>query len=121
MKRLPSISIDTSKVTQSEKAEEGGPNQWKRVRRHSEPPQKIKQHQAELKKPSILSTISEQNDADTRPIFSNSFLALEQEIDDDGENNMKESVSPLNNDKEHLIPPPKRTRSKSGKNRERII
>jgi hypothetical protein len=116
MKRLPSISISASKVVaQPEEEQEGGPNQWKRVRRHSEPPQKMKMHQAELKKPSLLNTISEQHDADTKPIFSNSFLALEQDMnDDDGENNIEESVSPLNNDKEHLTPP-KRTRSKSGK------
>jgi hypothetical protein len=118
MKRLPSIS-KVVPVAQPEEIEDGnGPNQWKRVRRHSEPPQKMKQqqqqHQAELKKPSnILNTINEQSDA-SKPIFSNSFLALEQEMDDDGENNIEQSVSPLNNDKDHLTPP-KRTRSKSGK------
>jgi hypothetical protein len=115
MKRLPSISITTDK--QEEIEEEDSNNSWKRVRRHSEPPHKMKHQQVDLKK--SLRTISEQqrNAIDhEKPIFSNSFLALEEEGVGEGENNIETLVPPLNNENLLLIPPPtKRTRSKSGK------
>lgn len=127
MKRLPSISITTDKQENQEEDEKDSNGSWKRVRRHSEPPHKMKQHQNQvefLKK--SLRTINEQKDIlHEKPIFSNSFLALEDADDDvllEGENNIETLVSPLSNNaaiKAHLIsplrPPGKRTRSKSGK------
>lgn len=104
MKRLPSISISPEKSPQDNN------DSWKRVRRHSEPQHKFKQHHLDFKNP--LSTVNEQQHskhADIthgKPIFSNSFLALE--LEDEGENNIETLVSPLNQQQQRI-------RSKSGK------
>lgn len=106
MKRLPSISITTDKKPENS-------NSWKRVRRHSEPQHKIKQHQ-NLDSKKTLSTVNEQQHlkhadiAHGKPVFSNSFLALE--LEDEGENNIEPLVSPLNKQQQQQ----QRTRSKSG-------
>jgi hypothetical protein len=102
MKRLPSVSITTDKQDNTSTEEkENNNNTWKRVRRHSEPPH-------ELQKKNINDQL---NVIHGRPIFSNSFLALEEEEGVDCENNNNLLVSPLNNE---LEVPTKRTRSKSG-------
>lgn len=89
LKRLPSISIG------DKQGDKQGEEQWKRVRRHSEPHNKIKH--VDFKK--SLRSIHD------KPIFSNSFLILEEE----GENKEEEKlVSPLEQ-------PKKRSRSSSGK------
>lgn len=100
MKRLPSISNTPNNTAD---------NAWKRVRRHSEPPNK---HQITPVLENHLTPIHE------KPVFSNSFLALEEE---EGENktNIEILVSPLSND--HLTLPPKRTRSQSGNNNKQKI
>lgn len=109
MKRLPSISVSPEKPPTPPESS----NSWKRVRRHSEPQHKFKQHQHHhLDFKNSLSTVNEQQHskhADMthgKPVFSNSFLALE--LDDEGENNIETLVSPLNKQQQ-------RTRSKSGK------
>lgn len=97
MKRLPSISgVPTSTVESN--------NTWKRIRRHSEPPNK-----RELTKSTINHTYEKA--ITSKPLFSNSFLALEEEDDDGGENNVEILVSPLSTNE--LAP--KRARSQSGK------
>ncbi|KAI7888225.1 uncharacterized protein EV154DRAFT_469247 [Mucor mucedo] len=107
MKRLPSISISPEKPPTPPESS----NSWKRVRRHSEPQHKYKQqqhHHHDFKNP--LSTVNEQQHSkhadmtQGKPVFSNSFLALE--LDDEGENNIDTLVSPLNKQQQ-------RTRSKS--------
>lgn len=116
IKRLPSISITPDTNTDESPAVDKDSNVWKRVRRHSEPPQKMRQqHQndhAVKKNGSVLKTISEQHQRFGEPIFTNSFLPLEEEELTDSEN-MDMLVSPLNNDNPY--PPPNRTRSRSGK------
>ncbi|KAL7308019.1 hypothetical protein PS15m_012200 [Mucor circinelloides] len=114
IKRLPSISITPDTNTDESPATDKDSNVWKRVRRHSEPPQKMRQqHQndhAVKKNGSVLKTISEQQQRFGEPIFTNSFLPLEEEELTDSEN-MDMLVSPLNND--NPCPPPNRTRSRS--------
>ncbi|KAK4521653.1 uncharacterized protein ATC70_004184 [Mucor velutinosus] len=123
MKRLPSISItpdtNTDESTATASAIDKDVNAWKRVRRHSEPPLKMRQqhqHDNSIKKNgSVLQTINEQHQRFGKPVFINSFLPLEEEKD--GENKYADAlVSPLNNDKEHMTlvaPPPNRSRSQS--------
>ncbi|GAN04665.1 RNB-domain-containing protein [Mucor ambiguus] len=126
MKRLPSISItpdtNTDESTAATVAMDTDANAWKRVRRHSEPPQKMRQqhqphqHDNGIKKNgSVLKTINEQHQRFGEPVFTNSFLPLEEE--EDGENKYADVlVSPLNNDKEHMTlatSPPHRSRSQS--------
>lgn len=120
MKRLPSISITTDNTTLDESSAivNQEQNPWRRVRRHSEPPQKMKHqqfdHHNNKKNDTSLKTINEQKLGE--PVFSNSFLPLEEEeAATDGEN-IEVPVSPLNNGEEHMaLPPPtKRTRSQSG-------
>lgn len=103
MKRLPLVSIKPDK-------HEPNNDSWKRVRRHSEPPQEMKRNQQHVDFKLPLKTINEQqqkhvNNEHGKPVFSNSFLPLESE---EGENNNETLVSPLSNEYSN------RTRSKSG-------
>lgn len=104
MKRLPLVSITPEK-------HEPNKDSWKRVRRHSEPPQEMKRNQQHVDFKPPLKTINEQqqqkhvNNGHGKPVFSNSFLPLESE---DGENNNETLVSPLSGEHSN------RTRSKSG-------
>lgn len=117
MKRLPSISITPDTDGDEPTAAGSDANAWKRVRRHSEPPQKMRRHPQDSgtrKNGSVLQTINEQHQRFGEPVFTNSFLPLEEAQDEDNANaNMP--VSPLNSAKEHMAPPANRSRSQSGK------
>lgn len=119
MKRLPSISITTDKqavgIPQPTTAVKSNNNDWTRVRRHSEPHHKMKQHMDHNKPP--LRAIHEQQQQQQKkekPIFSNAFLVLENEGD---VNNFENPVSPPSIHPGRRLTPPrtKRTRSQSGK------
>ncbi|KAL9554011.1 hypothetical protein MBANPS3_003023 [Mucor bainieri] len=115
MKRLPSISItptdESAPITTDKDA-----NAWKRVRRHSEPPQKMRQQQHPPPHDSGANKSEQQHQRFGEPVFTNSFLPLEEE-DDDGESRYADVlVSPLTNGKEEpatLAAPPNRSRSQS--------
>ncbi|KAI8095710.1 hypothetical protein BDF21DRAFT_447903 [Thamnidium elegans] len=104
MKRLPLVSITPDK-------HEPNNDSWKRVRRHSEPLQEMKRNEQHVDFKLSLKTINEQqqqqkhvNNGHGKPVFSNSFLPLDSEED---ENNNETLVSPLNTEHSN------RTRSKS--------
>lgn len=128
MKRLPSISItpdtSTDDPAATALATAKDTNAWKRVRRHSEPPQKTKQqHDNHKKNGSASQAVNEQHQRLGEPVFTNSFLPLEEAEEEEGEENDASKyadvlVSPLNNSREHMAlatPPPNRSRSQSGK------
>ncbi|KAL0136098.1 hypothetical protein V8B55DRAFT_1553073 [Mucor lusitanicus] len=126
MKRLPSISItpdtSTDDPAATALATAKDTNAWKRVRRHSEPPQKTKQqHDNHKKNGSASQAVNEQHQRLGEPVFTNSFLPLEEAEEEEGEENDASKyadvlVSPLNNSREHMAlatPPPNRSRSQS--------
>lgn len=115
MKRLPSISITTDKqavgIPQPTTAVKSNNNDWTRVRRHSEPHHKLKQHMEHNKPP--LRAIHEQQQQQQKkekPVFSNAFLVLENEGD---VNNFENPVSPPSIHPGRRLTPPRTKRNRS--------
>ncbi|CAO3630664.1 unnamed protein product [Mucor fragilis] len=72
MKRLPSISITPDTDGDEPTAAGSDANAWKRVRRHSEPPQKMRRHPQDSgtrKNGSVLQTINEQHQRFGEPVL----------------------------------------------------
>ncbi|KAI8645119.1 hypothetical protein BD408DRAFT_412276 [Parasitella parasitica] len=113
MKRLPSITITSNT---EDTADDGSPtalvahadqSPWSRVRRHSEPPQKMGRQQQQLDHHGSKRNGQQQQQQQQRlgeSIFFNSFLPLEEEEDSESKNELRVSL---------WNTPPKRTRSQS--------